>query len=93
MSASRRSAVSSRVSPAWWTKTLGALADFVAPPPPPTKEQAEGMQRAAEERQAQDAAAREQAEKDARLQELLDQIKRRRRTGPLRPLYRAQPGR
>lgn len=57
-------------------KTLGTLADFVAPPPPPTKEQAEGMQRAAEERQVQDAAAREQAEKDTRLRELLDQIKR-----------------
>ena len=57
-------------------KTLGFLADFIAPPPPPTKEQAERMQQAAEERGVEEAAAREQAEKDARLQELLDQMKR-----------------
>jgi MobA/MobL family len=57
-------------------KTLGFLADFIAPPPPPTKEQAEGMQRAAEEQQTQAAAEREAAEREARLQELLEQIRR-----------------
>jgi hypothetical protein len=57
-------------------KTLGFLADFIAPPPPPTKDQAERMQQAAEERGVEEATAREQAEKDARLRELLDQMKR-----------------
>jgi len=57
-------------------KTLGAMldfaADFIAPPPPPTKEQAEQMERAAEEQRA----AQAEAEKEARFQELLDQIRR-----------------
>jgi len=57
-------------------RTLDYLSDFIAPPPPPTKEQAEAMQRAAEERRADEAARREQAEKDARLRELLEQIRR-----------------
>ena len=55
---------------------LHYAADFIAPPPPPTKEQAERMQRAAEERQTQEAAAAPEREKDARLQELLDQVRR-----------------
>ena len=61
-------------------KALGAAldyaADFIAPPPPPTKEQAEQMRRAAEEQRERDAAAAPEREKDARLQELLDQIRR-----------------
>jgi hypothetical protein len=59
-------------------KALGAAldyaADFIAPPP--TKEQAEQMRRAAEEQRERDAAAAAEREKDARLQELLDQIRR-----------------
>jgi hypothetical protein len=46
------------------------------PFPPPTKEQAERMRRAAEEQREQNAAAAPEREKDARLQELLDQIRR-----------------
>ena len=61
-------------------KALGAAldyaADFIAPPPPPTEEQAERMRRAAEEQRERDAAAAPEREKDARLQELLDQIRR-----------------
>jgi hypothetical protein len=61
-------------------KALGAAldyaADFIAPPPPPTKEQAEQMRRAAEEQRERDAAAAPEREKDARLQELLDQLRR-----------------
>ena len=55
---------------------FAALGDLFAPPEPPTKEQAEGMQRAAEEQQTQAEADHEAAEKEARLQELLEQIKR-----------------
>jgi hypothetical protein len=57
-------------------KVFDFLADFIAPAPPPTKDQAERMERAAEERQTQEAADREAAEKEARLQELLEQIRR-----------------
>ena len=55
---------------------LDYAADFIAPPPPPTKEQAERMRRAAEEQREQNAATAPEREKDARLQELLDQIRR-----------------
>jgi MobA/MobL family len=55
---------------------FAALGDLFSPPPPPTKEQAERMQQAAEERGVEEAAGREQAEKDARLDELLEQIRR-----------------
>lgn len=67
-------------------KTIGALMDFVgnmfAPPPPPTKDQAERAQRVAVERQEARADA---AAKEAHLQSLLDQMARddaeRRRRG------------
>jgi hypothetical protein len=55
-------------------KALGAMLDFAADfiaPPPPTKEQAERMQRATEEQRERNAAAAPEQEKDARLQELL----------------------
>ena len=61
-------------------KALGAAfdyaADFIAPPPPPTKEQAEQMRRAAEEQRQQEPARREQAEQEARFEELRDQMRR-----------------
>jgi FixJ family two-component response regulator len=60
-------------------KALGAMLDFAADfiaPPPPTKEQAERMQRATEEQRERNAAAAPEQEKDAQLQELLDQIRR-----------------
>jgi hypothetical protein len=40
---------------------FAALGDLFAPPAPPTKEQAEGTQRAAEERQTQAEADRERS--------------------------------
>ena len=61
-------------------KALGAAldyaADFIAPPPPPTKEQVEQMQKAAAQRQAQEPAEREAAEREARFREILEQIRR-----------------
>jgi hypothetical protein len=57
-------------------KVFDFLADMIAPAPPPTKDQAERMERVAEEQQTQAVAEREAAEKEARLQELLEQIKR-----------------
>jgi hypothetical protein len=61
-------------------KALGAAldyaADFIAPPPPPTKDQVEQMQKAAEERRQQEPAMREKAEQEARLQEILEEIRR-----------------
>jgi hypothetical protein len=53
-----------------------ALADFIAPAPPPTRDQAERMERAAEERQEQNAAAAWGQEKDERLRATLEQIAR-----------------
>jgi MobA/MobL family len=55
---------------------LDAAADFIAPPPPPTKEQVEQMQKAAEERRQQEPAMREKAEQEARLQEILEEMRR-----------------
>jgi hypothetical protein len=61
-------------------KALGAAfdyaADFIAPPPPPTKDQVEQMQKAADERRQQEPAEREKAEQEARLQEILEQMRR-----------------
>jgi hypothetical protein len=61
-------------------KALGAAldyaADFIAPPPPPTKDQVEQMQKAADERRQQEPAEREKAEQEARLQEILEEIRR-----------------
>src|SRR5271154_1258287 len=61
-------------------KALGAAldyaADFIAPPPPPTEAQVEQMQKAAEERQQQEPTEREKAEQEARLQEILEQMRR-----------------
>jgi adenylate kinase family enzyme len=48
-------------------KVFDFLGDFIAPAPPSTKDQAERVERAAEEQQA--------VEKEARLQELLKQIR------------------
>jgi hypothetical protein len=58
------------------SKAADFLADIIAPPPPPTKDQAERIVRVAEETHTQDMAAREAAEYQARLNDLLDQIKR-----------------
>jgi hypothetical protein len=57
-------------------KVFDFLADMIAPPPPPTKDQAERMERAADERHEETATAQQTAEKDARLQATLDQIRR-----------------
>jgi uncharacterized protein YcbK (DUF882 family) len=53
-------------------KVLDMLADMIAPAPPPTRDQAERMERVAEE-QAQHNA---QAAEDAERKELLDQLAR-----------------
>ena len=50
-----------------------ALADFIAPAPPPTRDQAKRMQRAADERQDQNATARFQQEKDERVRAGMEQ--------------------
>jgi hypothetical protein len=59
-----------------FASVIMALADFLAPAPPPTKDQAERMERASEERQEQNATAAQQQEKDERLQQILEQIAR-----------------
>ena len=53
-----------------------AIADFIAPAPPPTRDQAERMERTADERQEQKAAAVFEQEKDERLRATLEQIAR-----------------
>jgi hypothetical protein len=55
---------------------LSFLGDMIAPAPPPTRDQAERMERVAEEQRIEEAAVREAAEREARLQVLLDQIRR-----------------
>jgi hypothetical protein len=61
-------------------KALGAAldyaADFIAPPPPPTKAQVEQLQKAAEQQRQQEPAAREKADQEARFREILEQIRR-----------------
>jgi hypothetical protein len=61
-------------------KALGAAldyaADFIAPPPPPTKAQVEQMQKAAVERRQQEPAMREKAEQEARFKEILEEMRR-----------------
>lgn len=57
-------------------KVFDFFADMIAPAPPPTKDQAERMVRAADERHEETATAQQTAEKDARLQETLDQMAR-----------------
>ena len=57
-------------------KAAETIVNMFAAPPPPTKDQAERMERVAEEQHAQGAVAREAAGEQARLRELLDQIKR-----------------
>jgi hypothetical protein len=54
------------------SKLLDVLADMIAPAPPPTRDQAERMHRAAEEREAADVARRET---DARLRETNEMIR------------------
>ena len=53
-------------------KVLDMLADMFAPAPPPTKDQAERMERVAEEQAQQNAQAAEDAER----KEFLDQLAR-----------------
>jgi hypothetical protein len=53
-----------------------ALADFIAPAPPPTKDQAERMQRAAGEADQARADTLHQQEKSERLRATLEQIAR-----------------
>jgi hypothetical protein len=55
---------------------LDAAADFIAPPPPPTKEQVEQMKKAAEQDRQQEPARQERAEYEARVKEILEQIRR-----------------
>jgi hypothetical protein len=55
-------------------KLADALSDFIAPAPPPTKDQAERMERAAEERQEYEArVVRPAAEQEARFEEIREQ--------------------
>jgi hypothetical protein len=56
-------------------KAFDYLADLIAPPPPPTKDQAERMEQAAAERQ-EDAAIRSEAEQEAAFRELQEQMTR-----------------
>jgi hypothetical protein len=61
-------------------KAIGAAfdyaADFIAPPPPPTKGQVEQMKKAAEQEKQQEPARQERAEQEARFREILEQIRR-----------------
>ena len=60
----------------WCGKVFDVLADMIAPAPPPTAEQAERMERVAEERQEQAAIVSSAAEQEARFQELRRQMAR-----------------
>jgi hypothetical protein len=58
---------------------LGALSDMIAPPPPPTRDQAQRMERAADEQAVARAAADEEARHRAQLEQLRsDDLARRR---------------
>jgi len=75
----KRASIGSRIIGAIakrFSSLIVAIADFIAPAPPPTRDQAERMERAVEERQQDHAAAAQQQEKDERLTEILQQIAR-----------------
>jgi hypothetical protein len=58
------------------TAVISGVADMFAPTAPPTREEIQGKQRAAEDRERQAEPERAVAAQEARLQELLDQIRR-----------------
>jgi hypothetical protein len=58
------------------TSMISAAADFIAPTAPPTREEAEGKKRAAEEQHRKTEAQQAYAEQDAALRELLRQTAR-----------------
>lgn len=56
---------------------IDQLADFLAPAPPPTRDQAERMAKAAEEKQEERAQRDAQAERDAAQHWLIEEARRR----------------
>jgi hypothetical protein len=58
-------------------KFLESLSDFLAPPPPPTRDQAERMARSAEEKQQAHAHQEAQAERDTGQYWLIEEARRR----------------
>ena len=74
-----------------FTDLIGWLADAISPPPPPTRDQAERMQRSAEEKATERAWQQDAARGAADHEYLLREIERSRQSADQQPTERERP--